>query len=528
MFKGVQLASEYKGFQGQSIIEPKIDGYRMVAIIGRNGAVLYSRSGRSTPYNDTLSFLAKEIDSLRLPFGSMLDGEIVVSDWNSTAIIKKTKATKADRDRLMSDVAYYVFDLVTPGSRESLYQRKQLLARFLPGPVGHISQVPWFAANSEADVRVFTAAMLQRGYEGSIVKDPAAPYSFTRSSSWQKIKQHRTFEVMPVGYIRGTGKYSNTLGAIDVIDQAGNRFKIGTGFTDAQRNDLWRRKPMGVPIEVSVQDSDVSKFRHPSFVRFRADLDVEGKNPTRKPAGVSAAAKKAAADAELYNAAVIKRLMANKSCDDHHAKAVIGISKSLDVEPEDIESVLLGCSDVGIQDAVETVLERSYGPKEIGDILSEESIYAMGVIGELDAERVRYVDDAERAKDITANLWRTRFPYKPAARIVLAPFDRRYASYKKIMSALSPVLRRDNDGRALAMSIVLISGERSDWVDFAAKTLASSRPTTIKGAIRRLSSASLSRDKYTVLSEAPILRSMALLGSETAKLLLRDMFAWKR
>lgn len=322
-FRGVQLASEYRGIRGPALIEPKLDGYRLPAIVQPNGAVVfYSRTGHTQPYNTTLDFLARELEAFRLEPGTMLDGEILVGDWNTTGLVRKTRLTPQDKANLLSHTSYWAFDLVSPlYPNASLEERKFLMGQRLRqtwGAGGHVMPVPWFVANSQTDVDAYTLAFLQRGYEGSIVKNPRAPYTFRRDANWQKIKRHKTFEVMPTGYVQGTGKYRNTLGVIQAVDPNGNQYNIGTGFSDKERHDLWARKPLGKRIEVRMQDSgSVDAGRPLAFIRFREDDDRA--NPSR------AFVKK------TYKSFVdhVSRL----GCDEKRAKAVWRIAKDLDTEP---------------------------------------------------------------------------------------------------------------------------------------------------------------------------------------------------
>jgi DNA ligase-1 len=74
--------------------------------------------------------------------------------------------------------------------------------------------------------------------EGVMIKDPKSHYEGRRSYSLLKVKRFEDAECKVIGHNRGTGRCADMLGALQVEEADGKRFKIGSGFNDAQR-----RKP---------------------------------------------------------------------------------------------------------------------------------------------------------------------------------------------------------------------------------------------------------------------------------------------
>ena len=64
-----------------------------------------------------------------------------------------------------------------------------------------------------------------------------AHYKTGRSNDLMKLKRHDDAEAIVIGYIAGKGKYKNKLGSLKVKMPSGLIFKIGSGFTDQQRNE---------------------------------------------------------------------------------------------------------------------------------------------------------------------------------------------------------------------------------------------------------------------------------------------------
>lgn len=105
--------------------------------------------------------------------------------------------------------------------------------------------------------RLFKKAQ-EAGYEGLVLR---------ADSGWYKVKQQETYDVVVKGVIEGTGKYIGKLGAVYT-----DKGKVGTGFTDKQRADLFNKSFIGTTIEVeSMGLTPSGKFRHPRFLRERFD-----------------------------------------------------------------------------------------------------------------------------------------------------------------------------------------------------------------------------------------------------------------
>ena len=63
----------------------------------------------------------------------------------------------------------------------------------------------------------------------------AAHYHSGRSKNLLKLKKHQDAEALVIEHMPGKGKYRGFLGAIKVRTPEGIIFKIGTGFSDQQR-----------------------------------------------------------------------------------------------------------------------------------------------------------------------------------------------------------------------------------------------------------------------------------------------------
>jgi len=244
-------------YQGQVdvsgwLMSEKLDGVR-----GRwDGRFLWSKNGvRLRPPPDfTRDFP---------PFA--LEGEI----WGGRGTFERTAAiVQRDGDDGWLGLRYAVFDV--PDSEGGFTAR---LARAQQWFAGHPSSFAFVVAQIPVKDRTHLQQELARveklGGEGLVVRRPEALYVSGRSPDILKVKSRQDAEAVVIAHIPGQGKYQGVLGALLVELADGTRFRIGTGFSDAER----RHPPaVGTVITFSYQGIFTSGIpRFPSYVRIRAD-----------------------------------------------------------------------------------------------------------------------------------------------------------------------------------------------------------------------------------------------------------------
>jgi DNA ligase-1 len=273
-------------------LETKLDGVRVLAYIAINGTVtLYSRNGKvfeNFPHIVTALENAASIIKLKTFTGGgiVLDGEVIGETFQS---LMKQARRKTDADA--SDSVFYVFDYLPLNEFQRGYWNTPLRKRIdrleslrdvvdaqafriMPG-----IEVDMDVSEGHDTMRRFAEDAVAEGYEGIMIKALEAPYECKRNSFWMKWKPTITVDLNIVGFEPGTGRNAGRLGAIicEGEDQ-GRRIhvNVGSGFTDAQRDEFWQTRDtlMGVVTEVQAdvvsqnQDGTYS-LRFPRFVRFR-------------------------------------------------------------------------------------------------------------------------------------------------------------------------------------------------------------------------------------------------------------------
>ena len=165
---------------------------------------------------------------------------------------------------------FMVFDAPTPNKpftqRTSLYQNV----------VKQIGK-PWVQAvaqsqiQSHSGLKTLLQKTVQAGGEGLVLHRANSLYQRGRSDDVLKVKLHQDAEAKVVGYEAGQGKHTQRTGALWVETEHGLRFKLGTGLSDAQREN-----PPAVGQWVSYRYRGLTGNgipRFASFVRIRPAIE---------------------------------------------------------------------------------------------------------------------------------------------------------------------------------------------------------------------------------------------------------------
>ncbi len=110
------------------------------------------------------------------------------------------------------------------------------------------------------------------GGEGLIIRKPYALYTAGRSAEILKVKNYQDAEAKVIAHLPGKGKNTGKLGSLLVETNEGRQFKIGSGFSDAERVSP---PPIGSIITFKFYgeyQSGIPKF--PCFLRIRNDHNL--------------------------------------------------------------------------------------------------------------------------------------------------------------------------------------------------------------------------------------------------------------
>jgi len=253
----LSLASDYRS--GLDLpayfISEKLDGVRAYW----NGRQLLARSGNTirAPAWFIAGFPA-----------TALDGELWIGRGRFDELSGIVRQSRPDNDSWQR-VRYMVFDL--PHSTQPFTQRLAQLQQVI-----RLAETPWlrpvsqFRVADEAELMKTLTRVTGDGGEGLMLRRASSLYHTRRNTDLMKLKPLHDAEAIVIGYLPGRGRLAGMMGSLLVKTAEGRRFRIGTGFSDAERRD-----PPELGATVTYQFSGFTSTGLPRFARFlriREDL----------------------------------------------------------------------------------------------------------------------------------------------------------------------------------------------------------------------------------------------------------------
>jgi DNA ligase 1 len=230
------------------LVSEKLDGVRALW----DGSTLRFRSGRA--------IAAPAWFTSKLP-ATALDGELWLARGQFDAL-SGTVRTDPPVDAQWQQVTYQVFEL--PQGSGSFAERAAAL-RSVVQTVGWpaLQAVEQFAVLSPAALQAILKTITSAGGEGLMLHLANAPVATGRSDVLLKLKTVQDAEAVVIGHVPGKGKYQGMLGALHVKTANGLRFKLGTGLSDANRQN-----PPAIGSTVTYTYRDVTPTGKPRFASF--------------------------------------------------------------------------------------------------------------------------------------------------------------------------------------------------------------------------------------------------------------------
>lgn len=259
------------GWGGSAYASEKLDGVRVMAMVFPRGEVLYySRTGKPLKnfdrFTKDLIELRKACVAVKNSATIVFDGEMTATDDRFSSVMRQLRRIK---DVDPSIFHYNIFDI--QHTAKLTYRYTALQDAFKKHCSDGISLVPHtpVIVHSEDFLNELLKDAVAKGQEGVVLKNMSSNYEFKRSNQWLKLKAARTLDLPVVGYKEGTGKYTGMLGTL-TVEYNGQHVEVGTGFSDAERDELMKNIPRLIEVEFQ-QESSRGKLRHPRFIQIRDD-----------------------------------------------------------------------------------------------------------------------------------------------------------------------------------------------------------------------------------------------------------------
>jgi DNA ligase-1 len=281
-------ANHEKKVGGEKMIEVKLDGVRVLTIVYPDGRVdQFSRNGKELV---NFEHIKTQIAAVAASFSEpmVLDGEVMSSSFQDLM-----KQVHRKSDVKANDAVLHLFDIIPLELFEQGYAhipqlgRSQQLTEWhekhsnaLPNvqvldyEIVNISQPAGAARFKEINAKA-----IEGGYEGIMIKEINAPYHCKRTVNWLKLKPFIEVSLAIIDIEEGTGKNVGKLGAFVCEGEDDGRLirvNVGSGFSDANRDDFWTSRTELIDKIVEVRADAVTRnqdgsysLRFPRFLRFR-------------------------------------------------------------------------------------------------------------------------------------------------------------------------------------------------------------------------------------------------------------------
>ena len=247
---------------------------------------MLARSGM--PYKG-LEHITDALSWLRVA-GFVADGELTLKDKGS---LSDNEAFRVATGVLNSDsvnktvICYTIFDMIPIRDFDSLtpqttYRyRREILNQFahrIDDTEGAVNVLPvLYHGNDQSKINELLEQMVREDKEGLMINTDV-PYRRTRHKGILKVKRFYTMDLPIIRCEAGTGRLKGTLGAF-VLEYKGNEVKVGSGFTDEQREKFWQKRDglTGTLCEVKYKEISQDKgtglesLQFPVFVGLRTD-----------------------------------------------------------------------------------------------------------------------------------------------------------------------------------------------------------------------------------------------------------------
>jgi DNA ligase-1 len=230
------------------LVSEKLDGVRALW----DGKALRFRSGRLIAVPAWFS--------AKLPT-TPLDGELWIARGQFDALsgtVRKIKPVDAEWQK----VNYMVFEL--PAGSGDFKDRALALDSIVNTAAWpQLQAIEQTAIANRATLQAKLDDVVQGGGEGLMLHLASAPVTTGRSDALLKLKPVQDAEATVVGHVAGKGKYARMTGALDVKTTDGQRLKLGTGLSDAQR-----KHPPAIGSLVTYTYRDLTSSGKPRFASF--------------------------------------------------------------------------------------------------------------------------------------------------------------------------------------------------------------------------------------------------------------------
>lgn len=231
------------------LLQRKYDGHRCLITNGPDGLIAYSRNGKPITTIDHI------LNTIKLPEGYTLDGEIYVHGWTLQHISSAVKREQEDSAKLR----FIAYDLA--GTELTYRERYQKLLNLRNDtPVEARWEVaPTSTISDTTTLRATVLNFIDDDFEGGIVRLPDGFYESKRSKGLLKVKHFDDAEFLVVDIVQSDAGVTSLVceithaGGPDTGPISFTKFNVVAPGTQKEKMSVWDDRDLFIGRHVNVQ-----------------------------------------------------------------------------------------------------------------------------------------------------------------------------------------------------------------------------------------------------------------------------------
>jgi DNA ligase-1 len=225
-------------------ISRKLDGCRCIAIREDGNWTYWSRQGKQFL---TLDKVSESLDFYKFPDGTVLDGEICLTDADGNEDFQGVMKVIRKKEYTIENPNYCIFDILTiqefysKSSTRTFSERTEEINTYIKGESDCVSQLAQ-TEYTEEDFAILQKRSDDNNWEGLMLRKDVG-YEGKRTNNLLKVKQfddaEYTVESLEIGKLiyqeKGIGSVTYEGVTAMNITHKGNRVSVGSGLSKAER-----------------------------------------------------------------------------------------------------------------------------------------------------------------------------------------------------------------------------------------------------------------------------------------------------
>ena len=214
-----------------------------------------------------LEHIKADIEKIPNAKNYVFDGELLYKNeegLSDSAAFQKGTGIAQNKSGKKEELKMIIFDVLPKDefdnkvSKEAYKTRKRHLLDLKQYKTENIDIVEMFyEGTDQSEIWKWLDYAEEHDMEG-LMLSLDAPYECKRTKNLIKIKKFFDLDLQVVDYEEGTGRNKGRLGAF-VVDFKGNKVKVGSGFSDSERDSFWNDKDDLVGRVITVKYKEISK-----------------------------------------------------------------------------------------------------------------------------------------------------------------------------------------------------------------------------------------------------------------------------